>query len=289
MMQPMGTGAQPILPMMPGAGPVPTGMMMAPGMTPGMPGDMMPIPGAIGGPRATTLSGASAEQSGRRRPLNVLVGFIGAVVIGALVVVGARVVSKDHGATPTPVKDTMVSILLKTDPVDAEVLRSDELEEVGKTPYRFQVKKGGKPIDVKVRLSGYKEETRTITPREDQTLELTLTKEAPSEPPPPVDTGSKPKKGKPVKEPTAAETKPAKAKEPAADAETKPAKGKEKPAADAEAKPAKGKEKPVADAEAKPAKGKEKPAAPDGDAKGAKGKKGKKDKGDGDGVIRPIF
>ncbi|HNN92018.1 MAG TPA: serine/threonine-protein kinase [Pseudomonadota bacterium] len=294
MMPPMQSGAQQMMPMPPGASPMPTGMMMAPGMgsgmTPALGGDMMPIPGAIAGPRPTTLSGASAEQSGRRRPLNVLIGFVGAVVIGALVIITAKLVGKDRTPAVTPPKDAMVSILLKTDPPDAEVMRSDELDEVGKTPYKFQVKKGSKPIDIKVRLSGYKEETRTINAGEDQTLEINLAKEASSEPAAPVDTGSKPKKGKPPKEPPATDTKPAKAKEPAADVDAKPAKSKEKPAPDVDAKPAKTKEKPAADADAKPAKGKEKPAA-DADAKPAKGKgKGKgKDKDNGDGILTPVF
>ena len=289
MMPPMASGGQAIVPMMPGGGPMPTGMMVAPGM----PGDMMPIPGAIGGPRPTTLSGASAEQSGRRRPLNVLIGFVGAVLIGALVVITARFVSKDKTQATTPPKDVMVSILLKTDPADAEVLRSDELEEVGKTPYKFQVKKGSKPIDVKVRMAGYKEETRTIEATADQTLEINLSKEAPVDTPPPVDTTTKPKKGKPVKDPAAAETKPAKGKEPATDGETKPAKAKTKdPAADAETKPAKAKTKdPAADAETKPAKAKTKDPAADAETKPAKGKgKGKgKDKDNGDGIMTPVF
>jgi hypothetical protein len=276
MMPPMASGAQQIMPMMPGGAPIPTGMMMAPGMQQGMGSDMMPIPGAIAGPRPTTLSGASAEQSGRRRPLNVLIGFVGAVVIGALVVITAKLVGKDRTPATAPVKDAMVSIMLKTDPPDAEVMRSDELDEVGKTPYKFQIKKGSKPIDVKVRLAGYKEETRTLTATEDQTLEINLAKEAAPEPAAPVETGSKPKKGKPAKDPAAAEAKPAKGKEPAAEPETKPTKAKAKePAAEPETKPTKAKEKPAADADAKPAKGK-------GKGKG-------KDKDNGDGILTPVF
>ena len=48
-------------------------------------------------------------------------------------IITAKLVGKDRTPAVTP-KDAMVSILLKTDPPDAEVMRSDELDEVGKTP-----------------------------------------------------------------------------------------------------------------------------------------------------------
>lgn len=263
-MQMMAAG-QPLLPqmqmqMMAGGQPVTTGMMMTPGMT----GDMMPVSVGVG-PRPTTLSGASAEQSSRRRPLNVLFGFIGAIVIVALVVLGARKTNQSTATPPpvTPPVEPMVSVVIKTSPPAAEVLRSDQDNEIGKTPYAFKVKKGGKPVDIKVRLAGFREEARTLSANDDQIIDLILTKEAPSEPVAPSETISKPKRSR--KE--AREAKEAEAK---ADSEAKSQK-------DSESKAGK---------EAKAQK-----AGKDGETKDAteKPSRKRKDKGDGDGIIRPVF
>jgi serine/threonine-protein kinase len=274
-MQMMQSGPQmmPPMQMVQGGQRVPTGMtgmMMAPGMAGQMGPDMMAVQGAAV-PRSTTLSGASAEQSGRRRPLNVLIGFIGAMIIGALVVVGARLASNRNATTNVPQPEAQISVVVKSNPPDAEVYRSDELNEVGRTPYTFKVKKGGKPIELMIRLTGYHDESRTVSLGEDQKVDLTLAKDAPSEPAQPSETVSKPKR-----------RHVADAKE--GDVETKPAKEpKEKPAKEP---------KESKDSLDKPAKAikepKEKPAKDDAKDEKPKKKKGGKSEG-GSEIMRPIF
>jgi hypothetical protein len=269
MMQSGPVAMMPQMGMMPGGQRMPTGMMIAPGMAPGMTPDMMPVAGATGGPRPTTLSGASAEQSGRRRPINVLIGFVGAMVIGALIVVGARVTGKGTAAATNvrPTAGNMVSIVIKTDPPDAEVYRSDDDTETGKTPYSFQVKKGSKPIDIKVRLSGYREESRTITAAADQAVDLSLVKED---------------------KPAATDTPPAATSE----TTSKPRRGRDKVAKDSETpvakepKEAKPPKEPK-DTEAKAVKAPKDTPPKDATDKAEKPKKKKKDSGDG--LMRPIF
>jgi len=252
-MMPSGPAIIQPMQMGPGGQPVATGMMIAPGM----PSDMLAVQGAGGVPRATTLSGAPAEQSGRR-PINVLVGFVGAMLIGALIVVGARMATS-RGTSPSapPPPEPVISITVKTDPEGAEVFRSDADTEVGKTPYAFKIMKGGKPVDIKVRLAGYREEARTIHPSEDQLIDIGLTKEVPSDPPPASDAAAK---GRHVRAQAGTELK---------DPTGKP--GKE-----------------LKDPEGKLGKLSKDPKAKDGTAKDP-AEKPKRRKGSGDGVIRPIF
>ena len=113
-------------------------------MTPALGGDMMPIRGDCRSATDDTVR-CFGRAVGATTTTNVLIGFVGAVVIGALVIITAKLVGKDRTPAVTPPKDAMVSILLKTDPPDAEVMRSDELDEVGKTPYKFQVKRAASP------------------------------------------------------------------------------------------------------------------------------------------------
>ena len=194
----------------PGVGPSPLmspnlGAPLAPGprlggpLQSGSPAEMMPVAGALSGPRPTTLQGASGEASRPRRPLNVMIGFASAIVLGVLSVVMIKLVTRQ----PPPVAAAVVErvqIVVKTTPERAEVLRSDEDGKVaGQTPYTFAVKKGAGPIELKLKLAGYKEELRSVEPTADRVVEVELSKLTPEPTEPtgnPVGTTSKPKKVK---------------------------------------------------------------------------------------------
>ena len=214
-------GPQPM--MNPSSGtPVAQGLRMSGSGPTAAPVDMMPIGGALSGPRPTTLQGASGEASSRRRPLNVMIGFASAIVFGVLAVVTVRLVTR-----PTPTVSAAViervQIVIKSTPDRADVYRSDEGNKpAGHTPYTFLVKKGAGPIDLKLKLPGYKEEARKVDPTADRLVEVELNKLPPEtvEPTPTTTTSvpaTKPKKKEP-KEP----------KEPKDSGETKePKAGKE--------------------------------------------------------------
>ena len=227
-----------------------TGMMMAPQQS-GM--DHVPVAGFPMAPRSTTLSGASAETSGRR-PVSVLLGFAGAIVFGILVVVTIKLVGgKTASATNKPaVVEELVSVRVVSDPPQADIVRGDQGDvPIGKTPYTFKLPKGGKAVDLKLRLTGYREEARSVTPDGDQTVDLTLSKVPAPTPDPTPDPAPEPAKPpKKVREPKAGSEP--KVKEPREPKEPKTTKVKE------------------------PVGGKE-PAKP------------KKKKKDGDGIMAPVF
>ena len=232
-----------------GGQPRSTGMMVAPQQS-GM--DQMPVAGFPIAPRSTTLSGASAETSGRR-PVSVLLGFAGAIVFGILVVVTVKLVGgKTASATNKPVVvEEVVSVRVVSDPPQAEIVRGDQGDApIGKTPYTLKLPKGGKPVDLKLRLTGYRDEARSVTPDGDQTVDLTLSKvPAPTPDPTPDPTPEPVKPPKKTREPKGG-TEP-KIKEPKEPKEPKTPKGKE----------------PVGKDPAKP----------------------KKKKKDGDGIMAPVF
>jgi hypothetical protein len=191
--------------------PAAAGVVMAPGLqsglVPGLSPDMLPVPGGGVGPRSTTLSGASAEQGGRRRPLSILIGFAGAMLLGSLTVVGIKLAGKDRGTAVVVPKDDKVTISITSNPPAAEVLRSDVETAPEATPLKFQVKKGTTPIDLKISLPGYKDEVRRLTPTGSQAIEVTMTKDTPPvpqpdpDPPPVIKPGPKKPKDKPVSAP----------------------------------------------------------------------------------------
>ncbi len=265
-MLPPGTALMPPMQMVPGG---PTGMMLAPGMTPEM------MQGLVGGPRVTTLSGASVEQdSSRRRPLNVLFGFLGAMVFGTLLILGIRMISNHRAASQLPPVEALVNIAVKTTPPAAAIYRSDDDNAMGKTPYVFRLPKGGKPVDIKVRLAGFREETRTVNPSESQTLELTLSKEQVAAPPGPSETGSKPQTDKPI---TASEGQSTAAL---------PSSQTDKPAKAKDGKVSKDSSKAAKDKAAKDSAGLKDSASKD---PAEKPTKHRRSKSSGDAVIRPVF
>jgi tRNA A-37 threonylcarbamoyl transferase component Bud32 len=175
----------------------------------GLPADML-VPGVNQGRRPTTLSGASGEAGTGRRPLNVLAGFVGAIAVGVFAMVGIKVMKgpgpEGGGPTTQQREGQTVSISVRSNPPQAEVMRSDRLEaNPEKTPYRFQVKKGSPAVDVKLRLAGYTEQTRTVSTDKDQTIEVTLSRL----PGPAVAEKGRPDKGKPI-----ADSKPTEAEKP---------------------------------------------------------------------------
>ncbi len=145
----------------------------------GLPADMMLVPGVQQAPRQTTLSGASGEAGAGRRPRNVLIGFVGAIIVGVVTMVGIRTM-KSPSESVQPRDGQMVTISVRSNPPQAEVMRSDQFEGTpGRTPYKFKIKKGAPPVDLKLRLLGYGEQTRTVSADKDQAVEVTLTKTAP--------------------------------------------------------------------------------------------------------------
>jgi hypothetical protein len=303
-MQPMGAA---------GASRTPPGLQ-APGRTP--PGLQAPLPqssrtptnmisanmaapgassAAISSPsRPSTLQAAAGEATGRRRPRSVLIGFAGAMAFGVLSVVTARQlvarpVPQVVPAASDKVAVERVRIVVKTTPSSAEVVPSgDGLEVKGARPFSLAAKKGGGTITLKIKAPGYKEETRTVEPTNDQTLSVELSKLVEEAPPiAPVETASTPAGGKKKKGDKAdskkTEIDSVAAKDPKP---TKTGKGADpvkeaKPAAEPKGKDAKPAKGPDPIKEAKPDKGKD--AKPAGDAKGGKKKKKNED------LLPPVF
>ena len=152
-------------------------------------------------------------------------------VVSAKLIVGKP--APVSAATPTI---ELVRIVVKTTPASAEVLPTGEGVEVkGWRPFSLAAKKDGPPITLRIKAEGYKEETRTVEPTSDQTLNVDLSKlveEAPPIQPPETastpgkkkkgDKGDKGDKGEPKKTETkvadtAKDVKPAKGTEPAKD------------------------------------------------------------------------
>ncbi|MBP6741412.1 MAG: protein kinase [Deltaproteobacteria bacterium] len=173
--------------------------------------ELQPVTGPQSGTRSTTLSGASGEAGSRRRPLNVMLGFAGAIVIGVMSVLTLKLASRDPG-TQVAAASAEVKLMIKTNPAQAEIEASDEGGQLlGKSPLSLTRKKSDKVLNVKLKLAGYKEVTRSIELTGDQVVQVDLDKAAP--PPktdpgtdkPVTETGSKPvkpgKEPKTVKEP----------------------------------------------------------------------------------------
>ena len=266
---------------------------------PSAPVESIPSPAAQSGARST-LSGANGETAGRRKPATVLAGFAAAMLVGSLSMFGVK---QFRGGAPTvvaaPQKAVAVHISVKTDPPDAEIEQSGpDGKNVVKAPYTFDVKKDSGEFSLKIRASGYQEESRTIHPSEDQNIAITLAKqEKPSEPS--TDTGSTPKgkteavaakEPKEVKEPKEPkEPKEGKAaKEPKEPKEGKAAKEPKEPKEGKAAKePKEPKEGKAAKEPKEPKEGKaaKEPKEPK-DGKAVKEKGGKKKKED---LMAPVF
>jgi len=179
--------------------------------SPAFSSELQPVTGPQSGIRSTTLSGASGEAGSRRRPLNVMLGFAGAIVIGVMSVLTLKLASRDPG-TQVAAASAEVKLMIKTNPAQAEIEASDEGGQLlGKSPLSLTRKKSDKVLNVKLKLAGYKEVTRSIELTGDQVVQVDLDKAAP--PPetdpgtdkPVTETGSKPvkpgKEPKTVKEP----------------------------------------------------------------------------------------
>jgi eukaryotic-like serine/threonine-protein kinase len=186
-------------PVVSGQGPTSTGMAV---LRPSAP--LEPMAPAHTGPRPTTLSGASGEATGTgRRPASVLLMLGGAVALGIAITVGVKLAKRppriegpvvtaqgeDRGKDKGPAGDRggdkgpdkapaaeLVTIQIKSDPPQADVIRGDEIDgPPGKTPLTLKVKKGA-PLDLKLRLPGYNEETRSVPTAADGVVEVALSK-----------------------------------------------------------------------------------------------------------------
>jgi serine/threonine-protein kinase len=136
------------------------------------------------GPRPTTLSGASGEAGSGRRPLGVVLGLAAVVVVSvAITAVYKNMNRKPAKADPGPPVQVsqpvqapvqpvqkpappkgpeLVTVQVKTAPPGAALTRSDQPDAPPlTTPASLQVKKG-QPVDITLRLSGHKDETRPL-------------------------------------------------------------------------------------------------------------------------------
>jgi serine/threonine-protein kinase len=178
----------------------PTGMVQRPA---GMASESMPAVPVMGGqgPRPTTLSGTSGESANPgRRPAGVLLGFAGAIALGALAAVGVKAMgsppANNGKVTQAPDKDKervqvpvtppprpqapeMVALQITSDPPGAAVFHKDRPEEAGKTPLSLKVKKGT-AVSLVFRLDGYEEASQSLTADQDQPVSVTLSKPEPT-------------------------------------------------------------------------------------------------------------
>ena len=146
-------------------------------------------------------------------PVSVMLGFLGAMLIGVVAMVGVRALRKqpDVVATagqggqgtmdpvkppvtppssvrpanppsakpPEPVKPALVKLRVESTPPGAEVVRDDVLDQ-GKptvTPATIEVKQGAS-LGLKFKLDGYNELTKSVVASADQAVTVTLEKVA---------------------------------------------------------------------------------------------------------------
>jgi hypothetical protein len=263
------------------------------GQTPSTPqpsgsAELQASPAAQSGARSMTLSGASGEAAGRRKPATVLVGLFSAMLIGSMSMVSVKYLRgapQPVVAMPRPVAQVTISV--KTEPADAEIEQDGpDGKALHKAPYTFMVKKDSGEVSLKIRAAGYQEESRVLHPSEDQNIEITLAKQEKPVEPPTVETGStpkskpevavkEPKEGKPAKEPKEVAVKePKPVKEPKAVAVKEP-----KAVAVKEPKEGKPAKEPKAVAVKEPKEGK--PAKEPKEPKGPKKKK--------EDLLAPVF
>jgi serine/threonine-protein kinase len=155
----------------------------------------------MGAPRTTTLSGASGQVAaaggrGSRAGLFAIAGVIVALGIGGAVWFfqsgqqsgkpAARVVDTTKVDDPPPKpKEENVTVTISSEPPGATVERFDGTI-AGTTPLELKVKKGSAGFDVKVRMDGYKMQTRTVATNNDKELVVALVKNEPLQPAAPV-------------------------------------------------------------------------------------------------------
>jgi hypothetical protein len=72
-----------------------------------------------------------------------------------------------------PAEDATITLRIETDPPGADLLLDGEPR--GATPAALTVRRGDAPMTLVLRRDGYRDETRTVIPRESQLLELHLT------------------------------------------------------------------------------------------------------------------
>jgi serine/threonine-protein kinase len=138
--------------------------------------------------RPTTLSGAAAELEGGvpRRSRMPLIAGVAVVLVGGAIAAVVAMKGKEQpkappiAATVTPApKEELVKFRISSDPPGAKVFRSDTGKwEDGVTPISFSVKKGTPSFDVKLKLEGYKSNTRTLSTDHDANPLIDLEKGA---------------------------------------------------------------------------------------------------------------